>query len=135
LYRKLKCDEHLITDLSKQDDSIVKNSDDFIISQKANKLVILLADYLVSKRNHILENIGSIELLDKLTSESRDATFTVRNFSEESSLILSSQIIKILKLFSMINPNFATALSNWPGFTDTLFNLISQDSKVLNLFL
>jgi len=115
LYRKLKCDEHLITDLSKHDDSAVKNSDDLIIAQKANKLVILLADYLVSKRNYVLENLGSVELLDKLTSESRDATFT---------------IIKILKLFSMINPNFATALSNWPGFTETLFNLISQDSKL-----
>jgi len=114
-YRKLKCDEHLITDLSKQDDSIVKNSDDLALTQKANQLVILLADYMVNKRNSVLERQTTIDLLDKLTSESRDATIT---------------IIKILKLFSMINPNFATALSNWPGFTDTLFTLISQDSKL-----
>jgi len=114
-YRKLKCDEHLITDLSKQDDSIVKNSDDLALTQKANQLVIFLADYMVNKRNSILERQTTFDLLDKLTSESRDATIT---------------IIKILKLFSMINPNFATALSNWPGFTDTLFTLISQDSKL-----
>jgi len=114
-YKALKSDELLITDLSKQEESLTKSSQDIFLIQRASRIVHLLADYLVTKRDAIVKSRIMINPMDKSSTDSRE---------------IIMMTVKVLKLFAMINSNFATILSHWPEFTDTLLGLISQDNKL-----
>ena len=79
-YKALKSDELLITDLSKNEESLTKNSQDIFLIQRANKIVNLLADYLVTKRDTIIKNRLVINVMDKSSAENREITMMVTTF-------------------------------------------------------
>lgn len=114
-YKSLKNNELLITDLAKHDDSLTKSSKDVFLIQRAGKVVQLLADYLVNKRTAILKAKKTSEVTDRMISENREITMMV---------------IKVLKMFAMINPTFAAILSHWEGFSKAVLQLISLDNKL-----
>jgi len=114
-YKNLKNDELLITDLSKHENVLNKNSKDVFLVRRAIRIVNMLADYLVNKRNFNVKNKYVVEFMDKSSVESREITVIV---------------VKILKVFAMINPSFAVVLSNWPMFTEVLLALTLHDNKL-----
>jgi len=113
-YKQVKVDEFFLTDLSKHGDSSQNNSDNIFLITKTSDIVNMVADYILNKKSILIRNRRSFDLLDKISSETKDVTLLC---------------VKILKLFAIINIHFAILLSNKKGFCARMFELMLQDNK------
>jgi len=113
-YKQVKVDEFFLTDLSKHGDSAQNNSENIFLINKTSEIVNMVADYILNKKSILIRNRRSFDLLDKISTETKDVTLLC---------------VKILKLFAIINIHFALLLSNKSGFCARMFELMLQDNK------
>jgi len=118
-YKVFKADEFFLTDLSKYGEYSANetnvSSENVLLFNRASEVVNMLADYVVNKRSILIRNRRSFDLLEKISFETRDVILLC---------------VKILKLFAIINIQFAVMLSNKPNFCIKMFELMLQDNKI-----